>query len=116
MHEVLLVLCTFPDSSVARQIGTVLVERQHAACVNLISGVESIYRWKGEVETGTEMLAIIKTTRDALPELSPLLTELHPYEVPEIVAISPSEINAPYLEWWSQQVNGGGDKPPAPDK
>jgi len=104
MHEVLLVLCTFPDSSVARQIGTVLIERQHAACVNLLSSVDSIYRWQGRVETATETLAIIKTTREALPELSRLLSELHPYEVPEIVAITPAEINAPYLQWWFQQM------------
>jgi periplasmic divalent cation tolerance protein len=110
MDEVLLVLCTFPDSSVARQIGTALIERQHAACVNLIPGVDSIYRWQGEVETATETLAIIKTTRAVLPEITRLITELHPYQVPEIVAISPSEINAPYLRWLQQQVGASGSQ------
>jgi periplasmic divalent cation tolerance protein len=100
MHEALLTFCTFPDDSTARQIGTVMIERQLAACVNLIPGVASIYRWQGQVETAMETLAIFKTTRATHAEFSRVLAELHPYEVPEIVAIEPSEIHAPYLQWW----------------
>lgn len=99
MSDVLLVLCTFPDSGQARQIGTALVERQLAACVNLIPAVESIYRWQGNVETATEVLAIFKTTAAAFPEFGKSLTALHPYDVPEIIALTPEQVSGPYREW-----------------
>lgn len=99
MSDVLVILCTFPDSGQARQIGTLLVEKQLAACVNLIPAVESIYRWQGNVETATEVLAIFKTTAAAFPAFEQALTELHPYEVPEIIALAPEKIAAPYRAW-----------------
>ena len=83
--EAMIVLCTFPDLDQARQIGAVMVERQVAACVNLVPGVESIYRWQGKVERAGEVLAIFKTTRYA--ELEAALVERHPYEVPEVLAL-----------------------------
>ncbi len=104
MSEVLVVLCTFPDPEQARQIGTVLVERQLAACVNLLPAVESIYRWQGKVETGAETLAIIKTTVGVYRKLETVLAELHPYEVPEIIALAPQEIFEPYRAWLVEQV------------
>lgn len=104
MTDVRLILCTFPDSEQARQIGTALVERQLAACVNLIPAVESIYRWQGAVETATEVLAIFKTTAAAFPAFEKALTELHPYEVPEIIALSPEKIAAPYRDWVCAEV------------
>jgi len=88
----------------ARQIGTLLVERQHAACVNLVPGVESIYRWQGKVESASETLAIFKTTAAAYPALREALTELHPYEVPEIVALDPKEVAEPYARWVTAEV------------
>lgn len=99
MSDVLLILSTFPNSEQARQIGTALVERQLAACVNLIPAVESIYRWHGKVESAAEILAIFKTTRAGFPAFQAALEEMHPYEVPEIIAISPEAIAAPYREW-----------------
>ena len=99
MSEVRVVLCTFPDAAEARQIGTVLVEKQHAACVNLLPAVESIYRWKSKVERGSEALAIIKTSADQLAELETALTELHPYEFPEFVALDPAHVSEPYAKW-----------------
>jgi periplasmic divalent cation tolerance protein len=99
MSDVLVILCTFPDSGQARQIGTVLVEKQLAACVNLIPAVESIYRWQGNVETASEVLAIFKTTAAAFPAFEQALTELHPYEVPEIIALAPEKIAASYRAW-----------------
>jgi periplasmic divalent cation tolerance protein len=104
MSDVLLVLCTFPDSEQARQIGTVLVEAQLAACVNLLPAVESIYRWQGKVETAAETLAIFKTTAAAFPAFEKTLTELHPYEVPEILALEPAEVAAPYRAWLLSSV------------
>ncbi|MEO5916802.1 MAG: divalent-cation tolerance protein CutA [Luteolibacter sp.] len=99
MSDVLVILCTFPDSGQARQIGTVLVEKQLAACVNLIPAVESIYRWQGNVETANEVLAIFKTTSAVFPAFEKTLTELHPYEVPEIIALTPTQVSDPYREW-----------------
>ena len=99
-----MIFCTFPDSEQARQIGTVLVETQLAACVNLLPAVESIYRWQGKVETGSEVLAIFKTTTAAFPSFEKALTELHPYEVPEIIAISPDQVAGPYKAWLIGQI------------
>ena len=104
MEALLLVFCTFPDVASARQIGTVLVERQLAACVNLVPAVESIYRWQGKVETATETLAIFKTTAAAFPAFEQKLAELHPYEVPEIIALEPAQVAAPYRAWVSAEV------------
>lgn len=99
MSDVLLVVCTFPDSEQAREIGRLLVERQLAACVNLVPAVESIYRWRDSVETAAETLAIFKTTAVAYPAFAETLAELHPYDVPEIVALDPAHVAAPYLAW-----------------
>ena len=99
MEKLLVVFCTFPDVASARQIGTLLVERQLAACVNLVPAVESIYRWQGNVETAAEVLAIFKTTAAAFPAFEQTLSEMHPYDVPEIIALDPAEVSGPYREW-----------------
>ena len=102
--ELRIVLCTFPDSEQARQIGTVLIEKQLAACVNLLPGVESIYRWKGKVETSAEVLAVFKTTRAGFTAFADALAGLHPYEVPEIVALAPTECRQPTGCGWREQL------------
>ncbi|MFZ9936276.1 MAG: divalent-cation tolerance protein CutA [Luteolibacter sp.] len=99
MSDIRLILCTFPSVEEARQIGTTLVEKQLAACVNLIPGVESVYRWQGSVETAAETLAIIKTRATAADALSAALAELHPYGVPEIVVLDPAGVNESYRNW-----------------
>ena len=99
MADVRLILCTFPDLAQARQIGTALVERQLAACVNFLPEVESVYRWEGKIESASEVLAIFKTTAVAWPDFEKALTEMHPYDVPEIVAIEPSAVAASYEAW-----------------
>src|SRR5688572_3337130 len=99
MESLLLVFCTFPDVASARQIGTALVERQLAACVNLLPAVESVYRWQGKVESAAETLAIFKTTSGAFPDFQRALSEEHPYEVPEIVAVQPAAVAGTYGKW-----------------
>jgi periplasmic divalent cation tolerance protein len=99
MSGILMVFCTFPDAVRARQVGKALVERQLAACVNLLPGVESIYGWEGILETSAETLAIFKTTAAAWPEFGKALAELHPYDVPEIVAVAPETVSAAYRDW-----------------
>ena len=99
MESVRLVLCSFPDIDSARQIGTLLVERQLAACVNLLPSAESIYHWQGKVESAPEVLALFKTTEALSSAFEEALAEAHPYEVPEIIAIRPDAVAGPYRAW-----------------
>jgi uncharacterized protein involved in tolerance to divalent cations len=105
MTDVMMVISTFPDIETARQIGTVLIERQLAACVNLVGGGESIYRWQGAVERNEEVLAIFKTRREVAGDLEEAIQELHPYEVPEIIRISPDGVSKPYEKWVMEEVS-----------
>jgi len=104
MDELLLILSTFPDLAKARQIGTVLVERQLAACVNLLPGAESIYRGEDQVEMASEVMAVFKTSREVFPAFKEKLQELHPYEVPEIVALRPEDVADSYAAWLLNSV------------
>ena len=104
MNELLLILSTFPDLAKARQIGTLLVETQLAACVNLLPGAESLYRWEDQVETASEVMAVFKTSREMFPVFKAKLQELHPYEVPEIVALRPEDVAASYAGWLLNNV------------
>ena len=103
-EAVRLVLVTFPDLEKAREIGTALVESQLAACVNLLPGVESIYRWQGQVEQASEVLALFKTTAAALTAFEAKLVSLHPYDVPEIIAVKPEHVAIHYAKWVSESV------------
>lgn len=94
-----MVFCTFPDLETARQIGTTLVGRQLAKCVNLISSVESIYAWKGEIERGSEALAIFKIAEADYAAFERVLTEIHPYDVPEVLALEVPQGAPGYLGW-----------------
>jgi len=105
MENAVVVLCSFPDMEQARQIGAALVERQVAACVNLLPGVESIYRWEGKVERAGEVLGVIKTTCYA--ELEAAILELHPYEVPEILALKVAGGSGEYLDWLKASCQPG---------
>lgn len=111
MQPLMIILCTFPDAESARQIGTHLVEKQLAACVNLIPGVESIYQWQGKTECGAEILALFKTTAAAYPAFAAELARLHPYEVPEIIALRPETVAESYSRWVTEWVA----VPPDPD-
>lgn len=92
-------LCTAPDAATARVIAHDLVDRRFAACVNLVPGLMSVYRWEGAVEEATEVLMVIKTRRARVAELEAELLELHPYDVPEFVVIEPVHVEARYRAW-----------------
>lgn len=94
-----MVLITAPDIDTARKIARRLVDSGIAACVNLVPGVLSIYRWKGAVEEAGEILLVAKTVRARVAELERALAEVHPYEVPECVVLEPRAVGAKYLEW-----------------
>lgn len=97
-------LSTFPDPDKAAEVARALVDDRLAACVNLVPAVRSIYVWQGSVSDDTETLAVIKTTRDRYDALAARLRELHPYEVPEILAFEVAAGHAAYLGWVGEQV------------
>ncbi|MEX2580151.1 MAG: divalent-cation tolerance protein CutA [Verrucomicrobiales bacterium] len=105
-NPVLLVVTTFPNPDVARQLGARLVESQLAACVNLIPAVESIYRWRERIENETETVGLLKTTRARLGELEAWLQENHPYEEPEFIAVPVEAGSAGYLGWVRAGASG----------
>ncbi len=95
----LLVLSTFPDSARARETARVLVAERLAACANVLPGVTSFYVWQGEQNESEEVLVLFKSRRETYPALEARLQALHPYEVPEIVAIDLTAGLPAYLEW-----------------
>ena len=99
MDTVVIALLTFPDESTARQIATILVERQLVACVNLLPGATSVYRWQGKVCAEGEVVGLAKTTRGRLEGLKSAVKELHPYECPELVAAEAIDGLDAYLDW-----------------
>jgi len=98
-NDLQLVFCTVPDTDTARRIASALVEYRLAACVNLLSGVESIYRWEGEAKSDTEVLLMIKARAADYPLLETRIRALHPYELPEIIAVPLSAGLPAYLDW-----------------
>ncbi len=99
VEEVLTVFTTWPDVETARTVAHTLVEEKLAACGNIVPGVESIYRWEGKVETGAEVLVIFKTTRGCYAALEARVRALHPYEVPEVLAVRVTDGLPAYLRW-----------------
>lgn len=93
-----LLLSTCPAAH-AERIARALVDERAAACVNVVPGVVSIYRWKGEVMRDDEVLLVMKTRDDKLSALREALRRVHPYELPEIVALSPAEVDEAYARW-----------------
>jgi len=104
MTDKKLVLSTCGSIDEARKLARALVEKQLAACVNIVPQIESVYYWKGKVETSTEFLLLIKTTAGAFDELREVLTELHSYDVPECIEIAIEDGSATYLAWIGESV------------
>ena len=100
----LVVLSTVGKAEDAERIGRALVERGLAACVNVLPAVTSIYRWKGKLEREEERLLLIKTRADRFAALRDALVALHPYEVPEVLALAVADGHAPYLQWLDASV------------
>jgi periplasmic divalent cation tolerance protein len=99
MPEVLVVLTNCPDEEVAERIARALVDNRLAACVNQLAPVNSIYRWRGVVEEAVEIPLLIKCTRERYPAVEETIRQLHPYTVPEIIAVPVVAGFAPYLRW-----------------
>ena len=105
----LIALCTCPDEAVAERIATILVEEHLAACVNRLPGMISTYRWKGELCRETEQLLLIKTTRKRFDALRDRIVALHPYELPEVIAVDVTAGLDRYLAWVDAETRGAKD-------
>jgi periplasmic divalent cation tolerance protein len=99
-----LVVTTTSSQEEARRIANALVERRLAACVNVVSKIDSIYRWKGKVEEAQEFLLLIKTTESAVENLRDAIQELHSYEVPECIVLAIETGSEAYLQWIGESV------------
>ncbi|MBK8010932.1 MAG: divalent-cation tolerance protein CutA [Deltaproteobacteria bacterium] len=97
--KVQVVVCTFPDTETAARIGSALVEEALAACINIIPGVRSIYRWEGRICDDAEVMGLIKTTEACFDALRARVVELHPYDCPEVVALPVADGHPAYLDW-----------------
>jgi periplasmic divalent cation tolerance protein len=102
------VLVTAPPGE-AHDLARRLVERGVAACVNVVPGLRSVYRWEGALHDEPESLLLVKTVAARLPHLTAALDELHPYEVPEVLVLAPEAGSSAYLAWLAQASH----QPPA---
>ena len=107
MSARLVAFSTAPSAEVAEQLARALVGEGLAACVNVVPGVTSYYRWKGELQRDAEWLLVIKTSAGRLEALKAALVRLHPYEVPELVALGVEDGLPPYLAWLDESTGGG---------
>jgi periplasmic divalent cation tolerance protein len=104
MTDKILVLTTAGSTEEARRLADALVERRLAACVSILKGLESIYRWKGKTEEAQEWLLLIKTTAAAFERVRDAIKELHSYELPECICLSIDDGSPEYLRWIAQSL------------
>ncbi|MCK5077315.1 MAG: divalent-cation tolerance protein CutA [Calditrichia bacterium] len=99
-----LVICTTANKEEAKKIAQCLVKEQFAACVNIIPGILSVYKWEGQIQNDNEHLLLIKTISNAISPLKEKIMELHSYSVPEIIVLDITEGSNAYLNWVGQNV------------
>ena len=99
-----IVLNTCPDGEVAEKIAQHLVSQQLAACVNIIPGITSIYQWQGELQRDQELLLVVKTRNEVLPQVQQAIIEQHPYELPEVISVPINQGLTQYLNWIDQNT------------
>jgi periplasmic divalent cation tolerance protein len=104
MSETLIVITNCPDEATADRIARSVVEQRLAACVNRLAPVQSTYHWQGVIEEAVEVPLLIKSTRERYPELEAAIRSLHPYSVPEILALPVAAGYAPYLRWVADET------------
>lgn len=107
MEEVILIFTNMPDVQSAHALARRLVELRLAACVNILHGVQSVYRWQGEIEEANEITVMMKTTRARYAEIESAIKESHPYQVPEIIALPIVEGLPAYVGWIAQETKKG---------
>jgi periplasmic divalent cation tolerance protein len=104
MTDKIVVLSACGSAEEAQRLARALVEKRLAACVNIIPGVRSVYRWKDAIEDEEEVLLAIKTSRALLDELRDEIERLHSYEVPEVIALSVVDGSDRYLAWMNREL------------
>ena len=102
--EVLLVLTNLPDREAALKLANALIEEKAAACVNVLGACTSVYRWEGKVENAEEIPLLIKTTAARYAALEALIRRLHPYELPEVIAVPVARGLPGYLQWVADET------------
>lgn len=107
-NEVLLVLSSLPDQAAAQQLARTLIEQRLAACVSVLAPCTSLYRWQGSVQEAAEVPVLIKTTAARYAELESALRALHPYELPEIIAVPVTHGLPGYLDWVAGETTSCG--------
>jgi periplasmic divalent cation tolerance protein len=104
MNGTLVVITNVPDRATAERIAEALVTEHAAACVNILGECTSLYRWQDKLERASEVPLLIKTTQDEYPRLETALRKLHPYELPEIIALPVSAGLPEYLDWVARET------------
>ena len=104
MSDAIVVLCTCPDSGVAKELARGLVDARLAACVNVLPEIRSIYRWEDELQEDSEVLMVIKSTKAGYSGLERWLLDRHPYDVPEVLALPVAHGAEAYLAWMMKET------------
>ena len=102
--EFLIAWCTCPSTEVADALSRALVERRVVACATALTGARSTYRWQGEIEQADEVVLMLKTRADAWQALETAIGELHPYDVPELIAVRIDQGSPAYLQWLRESI------------
>jgi periplasmic divalent cation tolerance protein len=100
------VVITCPSQKEAVKVKDLLLHNRLAACVNIIGGIRSSYWWRGKIESASEIILLAKTTRAKFKEIVTRVTEIHPYDIPEIITLPISAGNQPYLKWIDKSLEG----------
>jgi periplasmic divalent cation tolerance protein len=106
MTDLIVLLCTCGSEAEGRRLAEALVDSKLAACVNLLPGVQSVYRWEGNIERASEVLLLIKSTAEHLQDLQDRIIELHSYDTPEIIALPIAAGLDKYLQWIRHETAG----------
>ena len=99
MPDMIFIYVSCPDMEVAGQIGRALVDSRHAVAANMLPGMQSVYRWGGEVVEGAEAMLLIRTTANRFEDIRVIVRRMHPYQMPSIVAVPIVDGDPGYLEW-----------------
>ena len=110
MSDHILAITTVGDEPTAVRLAHALLERRLVACVNVVARVRSFYHWKGVIEEADEQLLLMKTREDCFDALRTAFDELHPYDVPEVLALPVDEGFGPYLDWVRREARGSADE------
>ncbi len=102
--DAIIIYCTVPDKRVAKEIAKYIIKHHLAACVSAVDRVESVFSWDGEIEKEKEVMLMIKTLRPNFEKIKVLITELHPYNVPEIIAVPIVDCSKEYLQWLAHET------------